>query len=75
MKTADQWAQRIQNSRTWATLVAEIQNDALRHAADVADGLRIPCDTKDTEGLVANLRASAIRDAILRQCVDGEGKA
>lgn len=35
MKTQEQWATRVQNSKEpWAKLVAEIQADALQHAAD-----------------------------------------
>jgi hypothetical protein len=39
-------------------------NSALKLAADTAEGLRVKCDAKDTEGVVANMRASAIRDEI-----------
>lgn len=35
MKTQEQWAARVQNSKEpWSKLVAEIQADALQHAAD-----------------------------------------
>ena len=36
MKTPEQWANRVQNSKEpWAKLVAEIQNDALKHSAGI----------------------------------------
>lgn len=56
----------------WSAIATHIQqllsaerSKAIREAADVADGLRIKVDPKDSEGVVANMRASVIRDAIL----------
>ena len=42
----------------------EAVREGMRRAADTADGFRITVDSSDSAGVVANIRASAIRDKI-----------
>ena len=45
MKTPEQWAKRVQNSKEpWAKLVAEIQSDA--HQQGLTDAAEIYCDAQ-----------------------------
>ena len=65
MKTPNDWkACYPEMELAWAK---RIMAETLHGAAEIADGMRIKCDAGDTAGIVANVRASAIRDQLLNE--------
>lgn len=59
MKTAEQWANRIQNSKEpWAKLVAEIQADALKDAAVACLPISVKC-----AGIINDMRTALTPNA------------
>ena len=67
MKTPNDWkACYPEMELAWAK---RIMAETLHGAAEIADGMRIKCPPTDSEGVVANVRASAIRDQLLKESI------